>query len=100
MSSTGERPKTGLRVTLVRDAGDEPPFRYRGTVEDGDTTRPVTVVVAGDGAVEAAVGGDPPDAGLQERVRLFVRSALPRGRAEDGRPPPPPRKIARWRGEK
>lgn len=100
MSSTGDRPKTGLRVTLVRAAGDEPPFRYTGTVEDGGGTRPVAVEVGAEGEVEATIVDAPPDPATEERVRLFVRSALPKGRGADGRLAPPPRKIARWRGEK
>lgn len=100
MSSTGQAPKTGFRMMLARPAGDRPPYAYRGTFDNGNGDVPIKAEVDATGRITTSAEGPEREA-IAERVRLFVRAALQNARRESGdEKAPPPRKIARWRGEK
>ncbi len=101
MSIVGDRPEGGLRIALERPRDGGPPWRYSGEVRtnaDRFTVR-VTVEEGGEVAVEIASGegGAAPPSDFADKVKLVVRSAY---RHAGGGSAPPPRRIARWRGEK
>jgi hypothetical protein len=104
MPIVGDRPESGLRIAIERDAKkDEPPWIYAGNVHLPDGDHPVVVEVDADGEVavsigpraDAAAADAPPE--LTEKVRLIVRTAYRQAKA-DGEAPA--WRIVRWRGEK
>ena len=101
MPIVGDRPESGVRIAIERDAKkDDPPWIYAGEVHLPDGSHPVAVEVDANGTVGVAIGpGAPPDltAELTEKVRLIVRTAYRQAKA-DGEPPA--WRIVRWRGEK
>lgn len=88
MGIIGERPESGVRVTLTRDASGA----YVGEATTSAERYPVRVAVGEGDAVDVTVEGG--DEALAERVRLIVRTAIRHARA-DGRALP--RSIQRWR---
>lgn len=108
MPIASDRPESGVRIAIERDAKkDDPPFRYAGLVHLPEGSHPVAVEVDADGAVAVsfpaasgaagtpAAGATTPE--LAEKVRLIVRTAYRQAKA-DGEPPA--WRIVRWRGEK
>lgn len=103
MSIVGEKPESGMRITLERPRDEEPPWIYVGAVEMPDLRHAIRVVVSAAGDVTVTAdpdalgepGGAPPlSADLGERVRLLVRAAFRQAKA-DGEAPA--RRIVRWR---
>ena len=98
MAVGGERPETGVRILIERDAArPDPPWRYAGAAHLPQETFRVTVDVDAEGEVVVRVldEGAPPD--LPEKVRLIVRAVFRQAKA-DGQPPA--WRIVRWRGDK
>lgn len=99
MSIVGEKPESGMRITLERPRDENPPWIYAGAIELPDLRLAIRVVVSAEGDV--TVTADPADpaapplsADLGERVRLLVRTAYRQAKS-DGEPPA--RRIVRWR---
>lgn len=93
MGIIGERPESGVRVTLTRDATDT--GTYRGDATTPTERHPIRVTVGKADAVEVTIEGPAAsDEPLAEKVRLIVRTVIRHARA-DGRPLP--RSIQRWR---
>lgn len=105
MAIAGDRPETGVRIQIERDASrDEPPWTYAGFVHLPTASAALTVVVDGAGEVVVTIlppaaggpeGDMPPD--LADKVRLIVRTVYRQAKADDE---PPAWRIVRWRGEK
>lgn len=92
MPIASDRPETGVRIAIERDARqNDPPWTYRGSVHLPDRSIPLEVVVGGDGAVSVALE----EAELAEKVRLIVRTVVRQAEGD-----PPAWRIVRWRGEK
>jgi hypothetical protein len=85
----GDRPETGLRLTL--DRASEAPLVYEGVISTKDADFTAKACVDDSGNVEVITDGG---ADLAEKARLIVRTVL-RHAATDG--VPPPRRIQRWR---
>lgn len=99
MSIVGEKPESGMRITLERPRDENPPWIYAGAIELPDLRLAIRVVVSAEGDV--TVTADPTDpaapplsSDLGERVRLLVRTAYRQAKS-DGEPPA--RRIVRWR---
>jgi hypothetical protein len=99
----GDRPETGVRIAIERDASrDDPPWDYAGAVHLPAVSFPLRVRVDDAGTVtvtiarEAGVIVEPPE-DLAEKVRLIVRTVYRQARADDEAPA---WRIVRWRGEK
>jgi hypothetical protein len=97
MAIVGDQPATGFRVSLTR-RGDEAPYAYAGEIALPGETRALEAVFLASGEVTLEIEGGAPPA-LVEKVRLLLRTIFKNARAEDP-DAPPPRAIARWRGEK
>ena len=107
MPIVGDRPESGVRIAIERDANkNDPPWIYAGEVHLPDGSHPVAVEVDADGEVGVSIGRmshphedegplAPPE--LTEKVRLIVRTAYRQAKA-DGEAPA--WRIVRWRGEK
>ncbi|MBX3231507.1 MAG: hypothetical protein KIT84_24240 [Labilithrix sp.] len=97
MPIVGDRPESGVRIAIERDASkDDPPWIYAGAAHLPDGSHPLTVTVDAAGDVAVSIGPDaPPELG--EKVRLIVRTAYRQAKA-DGEAPA--WRIVRWRGEK
>jgi hypothetical protein len=97
MPIVGDRPESGVRIAIERDAKkNDQPWIYAGVVHLPDGSHPVAVEVDADGEVGVSIGpAAPPE--LTEKVRLIVRTAYRQAKA-DGEPPA--WRIVRWRGEK
>lgn len=95
----GERPESGVRITIERDRAEvAPPWRYTGAAHVPDASFPLVVVVEASGDVKVELSPTPvPPPDLAERVRLIVRAAHRQAKADDE---PPAWRIVRWRGEK
>lgn len=92
MGIIGERPESGVRVTLTKEADTD---AYRGEATTATERHPVQVAIGEEDAVDVTITGPgATDEALTERVRLIVRTAVRHARA-DGRPLP--RSIQRWR---
>ena len=97
MPIVGDRPESGVRIAVERDANKhDPPWIYAGEVHLPDGSHPVAVTVDAEGEVAVSIGPGAP-AELTEKVRLIVRTAYRQAKA-DGEPPA--WRIVRWRGEK
>lgn len=108
MSIVGEKPESGMRITLERPRDENPPWIYVGAIETPDLRRAIRVVVSASGDVDVAADSasspsdsaassdsvPPLSADLAERVRLLVRTAYRQAKS-DGQPPA--RRIVRWR---
>ncbi len=96
MSIVGEKPESGMRITLERPRDENPPWIYAGAIELPDLRLAIRVVVSaeGDVTVTADPAAPPLSADLGERVRLLVRTAYRQAKS-DGEPPA--RRIVRWR---
>jgi hypothetical protein len=98
----GERPETGVRIIIERDASrGDPPWHYAGAAHVPDESFTIAVIVDADGSVTvtlspSASGAEPP-ADLAEKVRLIVRTVYRQAKADEE---PPAWRIVRWRGEK
>jgi hypothetical protein len=88
-------PESGVRVDAVRSA-DAPPWHYAGEVVVPMARFTLKVLVTAQGQVSVELPADAPG-GLAERVRLIVRAAFKHAHDEGA---PPPRRIARWRGDR
>ena len=100
MPIVGDRPESGVRIAIERDAKkDDPPWIYAGEVHLPDGSHPLAVEVDADGEVGVAIGPGAAELApqLTEKVRLIVRTAYKQAKA-DGEPPA--WRIVRWRGEK
>lgn len=98
MPIAGDRPETGVRISIARDAAkDDPPWRYAGAVHLPLASFPLQVDVDAEGTVLVAISGEDAPADLAEKVRLIVRTVFRQAKA-DGEPPA--WRIVRWRGEK
>lgn len=101
MAIGGDRPESGVRVTVERPRDQGTPWTYTGAAHLPDRSFPLRVVVSEEGAVEvdlgAGEGGAPPPRYLAEKVRLIVRTAFRQAKA-DGEAPA--WRIVRWRGER
>ena len=95
MSIVGDRPETGVRIEVERDAAG-PPWRYAGEAVTPSTRVRIAATVAEDGAVSIRVDRDAP-ASLAEKARLLLRAAWKHSDAEHA---PPPRRIVRWRADR
>lgn len=97
MPIASDRPESGVRIAIERDAAkDEPPWIYSGNVHLPEGSHPVAVTVDGAGEVTVEIGPGAP-ADLSEKVRLIVRTVYKQAKAEDE---PPAWRIVRWRGPK
>ncbi len=97
MPIVGDRPESGVRIAIERDAKkNNPPWIYAGEVHLPDGSHPLAVEVDADGEVGVSIGPHAPPE-LTEKVRLIVRTAYKQAKA-DGEPPA--WRIVRWRGEK
>ena len=92
MAIVGDRPESGLRIDVTRDAQGGPPWRYRGEVVTpvDSFTLEASVSDAGLVTVEAVTA----PAGVADRARLLFRAAWKHAHEEQQ---PPPRRIVRWR---
>ena len=101
MPIAGDRPETGVRIVVERDASKaDPPWTYAGSAHVPDASFPIAVIVDEAGTVAVTLGataGATPPRDLSEKIRLIVRTAYRQATA-DGEPPP--WRIQRWRGEK
>lgn len=101
MPIAGDRPETGVRIVIQRDASKaDPPWTYAGVAHVPDASFPIAVGVDAAGTVTVTVqpaASATPPRDLAEKVRLIVRTTFRQATA-DGEPPP--WRIQRWRGEK
>jgi hypothetical protein len=99
----GDRPETGVRIAIERDASrEDPPWDYAGAVHLPGASFPLRVLVDDGGTVTVTIAREPgvttePPADLAEKVRLIVRTVYRQARADDEAPA---WRIVRWRGEK
>ena len=100
MSITGERPHSGLRITLERDVNAGPPWIYDGMLFTECVSAAVQAQVSADGTVCVAMReSEVADASaVCEKVRLMLRSVWKQSRELGAEAPP--RRVVRWRGEK
>jgi hypothetical protein len=99
VSIVGDRPESGVRITLERPRDGGPPWAYEGTATIPEASFPLRVIVQEDGTVEVELGaaedvGTAPPADLPERIRLLVRTAYRQAKTDDEAPA---RRIVRWR---
>jgi hypothetical protein len=94
MGIVGDRPESGVRIAVERDARGGSPWRYEGTATTPDDAYPVhaTIDAGGEVTVETAPGA-PPD--LAEKVRLILRTVVRQAKTDGNGTPA--RKIVRWR---
>ena len=103
MPIAGDRPETGVRIVVERDASrSDPPWFYNGAAHLPDASFPIAVTVHAEPAGKVSVVVSPsadrePPADLGAKIMLIVRTAYKQATA-DGEPPP--WRIQRWRGEK
>ncbi len=102
VSIGGDRPETGLRIHVQRDAATRAaPWSYAGRAYLPDASYALDVKVDEDGTVAVTLGlqpgAPPPPSDLAEKVRLILRAAYKQARSDGV---PPPWRIVRWRGEK
>lgn len=95
MGIVGDQPESGVRIDVERPLRQAAPWTYAGHAVTPDARFAVQAVVDGEGGVTVDVEPGAP-AGLSERVRLLLRSAVKHAR-EDGADPP--RRIVRWRAD-
>jgi hypothetical protein len=100
MGIVGHHPESGVRVSLQRDRGEGPPWRYDGEAVTESARFSLTARLDTAGVVTVAL---PPDAppGLAEKVRLMIRTAwkhAQRDQASDETAPP--RRLVRWRANR
>jgi hypothetical protein len=89
----GERPETGVRLTLDRSfAGGASGLVYEGQIATKEGEFAVRVDVDGAEVRVATEAG----ADLAEKARLIVRTVLRHAEADAV---PPPRRIQRWRAD-
>ena len=94
MAIVGRHPESGVRIDVERD-GSGPPWRYSGEATTAGTSYPVSATVdAQGGVVVQAAEGAP--AGVADTARLILRAAWKHAAADGA---PPPRHLARWRGD-
>jgi hypothetical protein len=92
MAIVGDRPESGVRIDVTRDALGGPPWRYRGNVVTPATTFPLEASISSGGLVTVEAPSAP--AAMAERARLLLRAAWRHASDEQQ---PPPRRIVRWR---
>ncbi len=93
MGIIGERPETGVRVTIERPLEGGPPWLYVGAAALPDASFALHVSVSEAGDVDVVVPSSAP-ADLAEKVRLIVRTAYRQAKSDDE---PPAWRIVRWR---
>ncbi|CAN5336134.1 hypothetical protein BH09MYX1_BH09MYX1_17330 [soil metagenome] len=90
MGIVGERPESGLRLTLTLDGG-----AYSGEATTPSERHPVRVTIGAADSVDVAIEGPAAnDVALTEKIRLIVRSVVKHARADERSLP---RSIQRWR---
>ena len=95
MGIIGQRPESGVRISVERASASVAPWRYEGTAATPEAEFAVTATIDAAGEVKVTV---PPDApgDLAEKVRLILRAVY---KQKDKGDRAPARKIVRWRGE-
>jgi hypothetical protein len=109
MTIVGDRPESGVRIDVERPLSGGPPWRYEGEAVTPHARFRMSAVVRADGDVtvevsDTAAGVRQSLAELAERLRRMMRAAWKHASedaldAESAGPPPPPRRIVRWRPE-
>ena len=95
MAIAGDKPETGVRISVERAKNSDPPWTYSGEATLPERSHPIRVIVTPEG--EVTVEGDDLPAGLGEKARLIVRTVWKQAKADGV---PPPWRIVRWRAEK
>jgi hypothetical protein len=97
MGIVGERPESGVRITVERPRDGGPPWRYEGMASTPAEAFAITAMIDEGGEVTVAVDARaPPD--LAEKVRLMLRAVVRQAKVDgDGAPA---RKVVRWRPDR
>ena len=96
MGIIGQRPESGVRISVERSAQAKAPWDYTGTATTPEAEFPLRATIDAAGDVKVTIGaGAPPD--LAEKIRLILRAAHKHTAAGGAAPA---RKIVRWRAEK
>jgi hypothetical protein len=101
MGIIGDRPDSGIRLTLQRAREGGPPWTYRCEAVTATARFVARAVIGEDGeasvtSLAQVAQADAVSPELAQRIRLVLRAAWKHAKADRA---PPPERIVRWRAD-